>query len=232
VSIAGGLVGGGIAFAIAFVVVSKALAPRLAPRSAWDDVQPSASAKPVAQESQPGRGGPAASLPGDLLAQHQRAVADLVGCYNEIADGYALIRDGASIARGQEALTRGAARLKTAAQHGRELPTLPAADRLVVAQTHAQALLGAIDRIIRELQRLKATPGLKSDFDRSIAAYSTIRQQIDREIHGQVNPPPGPAPEIIPLRPPNLARPGPQNMPPRGPRIVPPGPRGRMPGRR
>jgi hypothetical protein len=93
----------------------------------------------------------------------------------------------------------------------------------------------AIDRIIQELQRLKSTPGLKSDFDRVLAAYTKVRQEIDREIQGRVDIPAGPAPApapAFPLRPPNFARPRPPAPPVNpGQRFGPMGPRGRFRGR-
>jgi hypothetical protein len=79
-------------------------------------------------------------------------------------------------------------------------------------------LLQAVDRVIHELQRLRATPGLRSDFDRLIAAYTRVRQEIEQEIHpgrsvqpGAGPPPaPGPPQAMNPGRPPNGPRPTPQ----------------------
>jgi hypothetical protein len=42
--------------------------------------------------------------------------------------------------------------------------------------------LSAVDRVIGELERLKSTPGLKSDFDRLKSAYTKVRQEIQEQI--------------------------------------------------
>jgi hypothetical protein len=43
-------------------------------------------------------------------------------------------------------------------------------------------LLQAVDRVIGELRRLRATPGARSDFDRLIDGYTRTREDIQREV--------------------------------------------------
>jgi hypothetical protein len=140
----------------------------------------------VAQETTP-VAGPDREV--SAIGPHQAAVDDLTRAYNDIADGYGRIHDAASIAHGQELISRGIEQLKSSAQRGRSLAPLSAADRSILTTSKGPELLRAVDRVIRELQRLKAMQGLKSDFDRLIAAYIQVRQEIDREIQGSGAPP-------------------------------------------
>jgi hypothetical protein len=114
--------------------------------------------------------------------QHRQAVEALVRAYNDIADGYARIRDMGSIPDGNGRISRAVEQLRSAAQRGRSLPPLSPNDREAVIRHGGPPLLGAIDRVLGELRRLKATPGLRSDFDRLIDAYTLARQEIQREI--------------------------------------------------
>ena len=106
----------------------------------------------------------------------------LIRAYNDIADGYARIRDADSIADGKGLISRGVEHLKRAAQRGRSLPTLAPPDREDVIRRSGPPLLQAVDRVLDELRRLKLTPGLRSDFDRLIDAYTHTRQEIQREL--------------------------------------------------
>jgi hypothetical protein len=114
--------------------------------------------------------------------QHREAVDALVRAYNAIADGYARIRDMNSLPDGNGSIARAVDELRSAAQRGRSLPALSPDDREVVIRHGGPALLGAIDRVLGELRRLKETPGLRSDFDRLIEAYTRARQEVQREI--------------------------------------------------
>ena len=134
---------------------------------------------------------------------HQAVIDNLTRAYNDIAEGYAQIGDAASIPRGEERITRGVERLKAAAQRGRSLPPLQPDEHAALTGSSGPSLLEAVDRVIQQLRRLKATPGIQSDFDRLIDAYTRTRQGIEREIQGsgtgpaqgsQFRQPPGPRP--------------------------------------
>ena len=116
-------------------------------------------------------------------------------------------------------ITRGVERLKAAAQRGRELPPLPAAERATLVAESGPALIQAVDRVIQQIQALKSTPGIRSDFDRLIDAYTRTRQGIDQEMN----------PQTARVRVPNIPRPpSPPPFPP-GPGLRPRG--GRFRGR-
>src|SRR5262249_41208250 len=161
------------AYWTSYRLVFDALSPHPSPSADRTDRDAPAPARPIANRPEPDRG--PAPAPG-LVAQHQRTVEGLVHSYNEIADGYAQIRDAASIAQGQPTVDSGVRQLAAASAHGRSLPPLQPADRAAVARAQGPALLGSVDRVIQELQRLKSTPGLRSDFDGLIAAYLRTRQ--------------------------------------------------------
>ena len=130
---------------------------------------PSRAAIPLAQPS-----GPA--------AQHREAVNALIRAYNEIADGYARIRDADSITEGKGLISRGVEQPETGGATRAEPPASRAGDREDVIRRSGPPLLQAVDRVLDELRRLKSTPGLRSDFDRLIDAYTHTRQEIQREL--------------------------------------------------
>jgi hypothetical protein len=211
-AIAGGVVLGSVAFAVTASLVSGT--PKAQPAAGADQPEPEvkAPAPTVAESAQP-KPSPASRAEVSGTAAHQTAIDALASAYNDIADGYAQIRDAASILGGEERIARAVERLKAAAQRGRSLPPLQAADRAAFARSSGPPLLRAVDRVILELRRLRATPGIKSNFDRLIDAYIQARREIDREIQGISSGPPNPA-----------------GTGPGVPR--PPGPRGRLRGRR
>jgi hypothetical protein len=191
---------GGVSYSVSYSYFSNAKgrspkpdldSPKAATATIADGSRPEPSV-----ESSPALGGKAA---------HQEAIEALIRAYNDIADGYAQIGDAISIARGEERITRGVEQLKAAAQRGRGLPPLPAAERAALVAEKGPALIQAVDRVIQQIQRLKATPGIKSDFDRLIEAYTRTRQGIDREMN----------PQAVQLRAPNIPRlPAPPPFPP------------------
>jgi hypothetical protein len=183
-AIAGGVVAGVVAFSVAFMLVSRALGPGSprAPEQAKSQEPPTAPPVAVADAPEPSPGSAPAPQPSGPVDHHREAVDNLVRAYNDIADGYARIRDASSIPEGNGPITRAVEQLRSAAQRGRGLPPLSPEDREVVIRHGGPPLLGAIDRLLGELRRLKATPGLRSDFDRLIEAYSRARQEIRREI--------------------------------------------------
>ena len=61
---------------------------------------------------------------------------------------------------------------RSAARRGQGLPPLSPPEREALIRQTGPALLQAVDRVLGELRRLKATPGLRSDFDRLIDAYT------------------------------------------------------------
>lgn len=113
----------------------------------------------------------------------------------------------------------GVDQLKAAAERGRTLPPLQPDEHAVLTGSKGPSLLQAVDRVIEQLRRLKATPGIKSDFDRVIDAYTRARQAIDREMQG---------PATGRAQTPNFGWP-PAPFPQRG---LPPGPQRRLRGRR
>jgi hypothetical protein len=126
---------------------------------------------------------PSPGAPRDpVVEQHREAVEALARAYNEIADGYARVRDSGSIAEGNAAITRGVADLRSASERGKSLPPLAPGRRQALAGQVGPTLLRAVDRVLGELRRLQATPGLRSDFDRLIDAYTRTREAIWRQI--------------------------------------------------
>ncbi len=218
-AIASGVFLGLIGFAVTASLLSGT--PKAQPTPVADGSEPEADAPaPTVAESAQPKPSAASSTEESGTAAHQAAIDDLASAYNDIADGYAQIRDAASIRGGEERIARAVERLKAAAQRGRNLLPLQAAERAAFARSSGPPLLRAVDRVIQELRRLKATPGIKSDFNRLIDAYTRARQEIDREIQGNSA---GPTAHTGPVaRPPA----------PNGPRLGRPGPRGRPRGRR
>ncbi len=191
-AIAGVVLFGLIAFAITASLVSDN--PKAQPTSVAD--QPESDEKapaPKVAESTQSEPDAESSEEESSTAEHQAAIDALAGAYNDLADGYAQIRDAASIAGGEERIARAVERLKAAAQRGRSLPSLTAGERATFARTSGPPLLHAVDRVIQELHRLRATPGIKSDFDRLIDSYTQARREIDREIQGISSGPTHPA---------------------------------------
>jgi hypothetical protein len=183
-----GVVGGAVAFSLAYAWTSGAPWPTVPRNREQAGAQPSPSAPPaaVAEAPEPSPGSGPAPPPGagasGSVDQHRQAVDALIRAYNEIADGYARIRDVHSIPDGDGPVGRAVEQLRSAAQRGRRLPPLSPEDREAVIRHGGPALLRAIDRVLGELRRLKATPGLRSDFDRLIDAYTRARQEVQREI--------------------------------------------------
>ncbi len=161
-AIGGGVLLGVVAIAIIFTLVSRTSGPASAPPVA-DQPAPESNAAPP--ESVADTSGPSSrSAPEPrrtAVEQHREAVDALIRAYNEIAEGYARIRDADSIRQGSEQVTRASERLKSSAQRGRTLPALPPSARQELASQTGVRLLEAVDRVLAELQRLKATPGLR-----------------------------------------------------------------------
>jgi hypothetical protein len=181
-AIAAGVAIGGIAYAITYSLVSGAFGPGSPPVADQPGTEPSPAAPPapLAKAPAPSPGvRPQSITPAD---QHREAVDALIRAYNDIADGYARIRDADSIPDGRGLISRGVEQLKSAAQRGRGLPPLSPADRAALNRGNGPPLIQAVDRVLGELRRLKATPGLRSDFDRLIEAYTRVRRDIQREI--------------------------------------------------
>jgi hypothetical protein len=141
---------------------------------------------------------------------HRAVIDALIRAYDNIADGYAQINDAASIPRGEGRIARGAEELKAAAERGRSLPPLQLDEHAVLTGSKGPSLILAVERVIQQLRRLKATPGIKADFDRLIDAYTRTRQEIDREMQS--------------------AGTGPSRSPSLGGPPAPSAPRGRPPG--
>jgi hypothetical protein len=219
VVIAGGVILGAITFALTYALTSNSLSSKPSTVAGQPRDEAKTPDRPVAEASgaQPR---PASSSEASGPAAHQAVIDALAAAYNEIADGYAQIRDGASIPEGERRIAGAVERLKAAAQRGRSLAPLDAGERPAFARSSGPPLLHAGDRVIQELHRLKATPGIKADFDRLIAAYTRSRQEIEREMQGNPSGPPayvGPA-----IRPPS----------PKGAPHGFSGPRGQLRGRR
>jgi hypothetical protein len=183
-AIAGGVLIGAVAYAVAYSFVSNALSPAPTPVADRATPEPGSATPPEkVAEGPPSVPGPTPALtPSGAEAQHREAVEALVRAYNDIADGYARIRDAGSIPQGRESIDRGVEQLRAAAQRARNLPHLAPAQRLAVIRRDGPPLLEAIERVLGELRRLKDTPGLRSDFDRLIDAYTRSREDVRREI--------------------------------------------------
>jgi hypothetical protein len=197
-SIAAGVIVGGIAYAITYSLVSNALRPPSPPvaepsnalRLASPPVaeppkdQPAMPTPPpvVADLARPKSNPPPSPQPAGPTQRHREAVDALIRAYNEIADGYARVRDARSIPSGNGPISRGVAQLRTAAQRGKNLPPLSPPERQALVRQTGPALLQAVDRVLGELRRLQATPGLRSDFERLIAAYTRTREEIQGEL--------------------------------------------------
>jgi hypothetical protein len=67
---------------------------------------------------------------------------------------------------------------------GKSRPRVPRQDRdeARLARAGGPPLLHAVERVLGELRRLRATPGLRSDFDGLIAAYTRTREEIQRDV--------------------------------------------------
>jgi hypothetical protein len=214
---AGGIVAA-IVFAICFFVLSDALSPQQKSVAVQPKSEANAPPAPVAEVSQPKPDTGSSTIMNGPQA-HRAVIDDLIRAYNDIADGYAQISDATSIFRSEGRIARGVDQLRAAALRGRSLPPLPPDELAVLTGSKGPALLQAVDRVIQQLRRLKATPGIKSDFDRLIDAYTRARQEIEREIQSSGN---GPSQR------PNFDRPPAPNFP----RIAPPAPPRRLRGRR
>jgi hypothetical protein len=205
-SIAAGVIVGGIAYAVTYSLVSNALRPAspsvaeppkdqpgpptpavadaTGPRSSAPHDQPATPAPPpaVAELAGPKSSAPPSPQPAGPAERHREAVDALIRAYNEIADGYARVRDAGSIPSGNGPISRGVAQLRSAAQRGKNLPPLSPPERQALVRQTGPALLQAVDRVLGELRRLQTTPGLRSDFDRLIAAYTRTRDEIQSEL--------------------------------------------------
>jgi hypothetical protein len=183
-AIVAGVIVGGIGYAVTYTLVSNAVGPT--PQPAADhsspETTPVVTTASAADVPQPAPEPSPALHPSGPEAQHREAVDALIRAYNDIADGYARIRDADSIPQGRESIDRGVEHLRTAAQRGRSLPSLSPAEREAVIRWGAPLLLGAIDRVLGELRRLKDTPRLRSDFDRLIDTYTKAREEVQREL--------------------------------------------------
>ncbi len=183
-AIAVGVLIGAVAYAVAYSFVSNALSPAPTPVADQAAPGPGTATPPeeVAEAPPSGPGPTPAPTPSGVEAQHREAVEALVRAYNDIADGYARIRGADSIPQGRESIDRGVEQLRAAAQRARNLPHLAPAEREAVIRRGGPPLLEAIDRVLGELRRLKDTPGLRSDFNRLIDAYTRSREDVRREI--------------------------------------------------
>jgi hypothetical protein len=183
-TIGAGVVAGAVAFGVTFLLVSGAVKPT-PPAVADSPAERPTPTNPPAVVAEPAtpKPTPRPTPPRDPLAeQHRQAIEAVVRAYNEIADGYVRIRDGGSIADGNAAVARGVADLRSASERGKSLPPLSPGRRQVLAGQAGPALLRAVDRVLGELRRLRATPGLRSDFDRLIDAYTRTREAIRHQI--------------------------------------------------
>ncbi len=214
---AGGVVGA-IAFWVAYTFVSGGPGPHPTPVADQPSSEANAPPVPVAEVSQPKPDTGSSTIVSGPEA-HRAVIDALTRAYNEIADGYSQISDAASIPRGEQRINRGVEQLKAAAARGLGLPPLQPDEHAALTGSKGPSLLQAVDRVIQQLRRLKATPGIKSDFDRLIDAYTRTRQGIEREIQG---------PGTNPVQGPNFRRP----QAPTPPRFAPPGPPRRLRGRR
>jgi hypothetical protein len=183
-AITAGAMLGGIAYAIGYSQFSNAVWPNPRPvadqsRSETKDVATPAT---IADVPQPTPGPATTPQPGGPEAQHREVVEALIRAYNEIADGYFRIHDADSIPQGRDLIDRGVEHLRTAAQQGRNLPGLSPGERQAVIRWGVPPLIVSIERVLRELRRLKATPGVRSDFDRLIDAYTRAREEAQREL--------------------------------------------------
>jgi hypothetical protein len=187
-SIAAGTIVGVIAFLVTYSLISGALRPAAPtvveqPKDEPKDAPAPPEPPPaVVKAAEPKPSPPPIARPAGPAILHREAVDALIRAYNEIADGYARIYDAGSIRAGNAPVSHGVAELKSAAKRGRSLPPLPPPERQALVRQTGPALLDAVDRVIGELRRLQATPGLRSDFDGLIAAYSQMREEIQSEI--------------------------------------------------
>lgn len=185
--IGGGVVAAGIALAVVSSLVSNAPAPATPSVAEQPKDQPP-TAVAVADdeddaEEDGGKSSPAPAAPlAGVAGQHLEAITALTNAYQKIADGYARIRDADSIAEASGAVALGVADLKSAATRGKSLPPLSPSDRQALVRQAGPPLIQAVERVLAELRRLQGTPGLRSDFDRLIAAYTRTREEIRREV--------------------------------------------------
>jgi transcription elongation factor Elf1 len=179
-SIAAGAIVGGIAYAVTYSLVSNAFRPASPP--VVDQPAPTTPPPAVADAAGPKSSPPHSLQPAGAAERHREAVDALIRAYNEIADGYARIRDAGSIPAGNGTISRGVAQLRSAAHRGKSLPPLSPSERQALVRQTGPTLLEAVDRVLGELRRLRATPGLRSDFDRLIATYARTREEIQKEV--------------------------------------------------
>lgn len=156
------------------------VAPEASETSPASGTRAVAANPPEAGESLP----PRSPEPAARVASHVEAAEALARAYNEIADGYALIRDPDSIEAGREQVAKAVEQLKETAVRGRRLPALSRDERAELFRRGAPALVAAIERVLGELRRLKGTPGIRSDFDRLIDGYTRVRQEIQQDLEG------------------------------------------------
>lgn len=176
---------GSVMWVVMYNLVSGAVRSSMDPESNTSP-QPDEAPPPVAVKTEP-KSEPVAESkspppPSPAVSRHRETVDDLIRAYNQIADGYARIRDTHSIAAGRAQVARGAVQLRASAHRGKALPALAPAERKELIQQSGPQLLQAIDRVLDELRRLKATEGIRSEFDRLIDAYTRSREQVQREL--------------------------------------------------
>lgn len=187
--IAAAIIVGGITFAL----VSSAFGPASPPVAEQPKAQPPPTAVAEADDDEDEAEAeaeadtkPAGAPPGPPLdgaaGQHREAVAALTRAYEKIADGYARIRDSGSIADGNGPVAQAISELQAASRRGKALPPLAPPDRQALIRQAGPPLIQAVDRVLAELRRLQNTPGLRSDFDRLIVAYTRTRDEIRREV--------------------------------------------------
>ncbi|MGP0066765.1 MAG: hypothetical protein ACLQGP_24640 [Isosphaeraceae bacterium] len=214
---------GGIVGVILLVIVLSLASGSRSPQPKAVADQPASEATaapaPVAEEKSEPAPAPAPIRTASGPEAHRAAIVDLTRAYHEIADGYLDVNGPASIPRAEGRIARGVEQLKAAAERGRSLPPLQPSEHAALTASTGPSLLQAVDRVIQQLRRLKANPGIKSDFDRLIDAYTRARQAIEREMQG---------PGITQPQAPNFSRP----PIPAPPRIAPPRPPRGFRGRR
>lgn len=191
-AIAAGAVIGSIAFAVMYTLVSGATRSALSPdgepdvprvtQTAENQAGPTARADQAGEPETKSAASPSPATPSPAVSRHRETVEDLIRAYNLIADGYARIRDTNSIAAGRAQIARGAVQLRASAHRGKSLPALSRDERKALIRQSGPHLLRAIDRVLDELRRLKATDGIRSDFDRLIDAYTHSRQQAQHAL--------------------------------------------------
>ncbi len=187
-AIAAGTIVGGIVFAVTYSLILSALRPASPPvagqpTDAPATPTPAPTPTPVVADTEGEVSSPPPSpQPSGAADRHREAVVAVIRAYNEIADGYARIRDPGSIAAGNASISSGVAQLRSASGRGKGLPPLSPPERLALIRQNGPALLQAVDRVLGELRRLQATPGLRSNFDDLIAAYTRTRQEIQFEV--------------------------------------------------